>query len=74
MTFSNDYYSVQKALHDGRVVESSTELGGQFTQMVRAMRGLAPEPKEEPKKRFSELLSIVPGRFSLFSDGKKTAS
>ncbi len=62
MTFPNDYQGVQRAMTAGRWVDSSSELGQQFTSLANRML----EPKvvaaAEPKKRFIEFFSVMPGR------------
>jgi pilus assembly protein CpaE len=61
MTFPNDYQGVQRALTDGRWVESHSELGKQFNTLAQSML----ETKQnggagESKKRFLEFFSVVP--------------
>lgn len=61
MTFPNDYQGVQRALTEGRWVESHSDLGKQFNTLAQSML----EPKQnagagESKKRFLEFFSVVP--------------
>ena len=75
-TFPNDYNGVQRALQAGKSVEPTSELGKQFTHLAQTMLA-ARKPQEEakePKKKLAEYFSIVPGRFSIFPESKKTAS
>ena len=73
MTFPNDYQGVHRALTMGRNVEPSTELGKQFSKLAQSMiekKGLA---LPQAKKSFVDYFSLLPGRYSLFPDGKKPA-
>lgn len=66
MTFPNDYQGVHRALTFGRSVDTSGELGKQFTQLANSL--VAPPPKAAlpyTKKRFLEYFSVVPGRLSV---------
>ena len=49
--------------HDGgRWVEASSELGRQFTSLAQSMLEAKAAPAPEPKKRFIEFFSVVPGK------------
>jgi pilus assembly protein CpaE len=62
MTFPNDYQGVQRAMTAGRWVESSSELGRQFTSLAQCMLESKPAPAPEQKKRFIEFFSVAPGK------------
>src|SRR5580692_6106439 len=70
MTFPNDYQGVQRAMTAGRWVESSSELGRQFTSLAQSMLETTPAAPE-PKKRFIEFFSVVPGK--AVTPARKTA-
>ncbi len=75
-TFPNDYNGVQRALQDGKAVDPASDLGKQFEILARTMLA-AKKPTDdakEPKKKLAEYFSILPGRFSIFPESKKTAS
>ena len=71
MTFPNDYQGVQRAMTAGRWVESSSELGRQFTSLAQCMLESKPAPAPEQKKRFIEFFSVVPGK--AVAPSRKTA-
>jgi pilus assembly protein CpaE len=73
MTFPNDYQGVHRALTIGRNVEPSTELGKQFSKLAQSMFEKKVVSTLESKKRFVEYFNLLPGRYSLFPDGKKPA-
>ncbi len=73
MTFPNDYQGVHRALTIGRNVEPSTELGKQFSKLAQSMFEKKVVSTPESKKRFVEYFNLLPGRYSLFPDGKKPA-
>src|SRR5258708_21581187 len=54
MTFPNDYQGVQRAMTSGRWVESSSELGRQFSALAHSMLDGKSTAAPEPKKRFIE--------------------
>jgi pilus assembly protein CpaE len=62
MTFPNDYQGVQRAMTAGSWVESSSELGRQLTSLAQCMLEAKVAPVPEPKKRFIEFFSVVPGK------------
>jgi pilus assembly protein CpaE len=62
MTFPNDYQGVQRAMTAGRWVEASSELGRQFGVLAHSMLEGKATPAPEPKKRFIEFFSVVPGK------------
>ncbi|HTW65152.1 MAG TPA: hypothetical protein VME17_11075 [Bryobacteraceae bacterium] len=62
MTFPNDYQGVQRAMTAGTWVESGSELGRQFTSLAQCMLEAKVAPAPEPKKRFIEFFSVVPGK------------
>jgi len=62
MTFPNDYQGVQRAMTAGSWVESSSELGRQLTSLAQCMLEAKVAPAPEPKKRFIEFFSVVPGK------------
>lgn len=72
MTFPNDYQGVHRALTMGKAVESTSDLGRQFTQLAKSMVSQRPTaaPASDGKKRFLEYFSVVPSRMA---EGKKTA-
>jgi pilus assembly protein CpaE len=61
MTFPNDYQGVQRALTAGRWVEPGSDLGRQFTALAHSMFEHKVAPQADPKKRFIEFFSVVPG-------------
>lgn len=70
MTFPNDYQGVHRALTMGRNVESSTELGKQFSKLAQSMLERKTATAPEHKRRFVEYFSLLPGRYSLSPEGK----
>ena len=62
MTFANDYQGVQRAMTAGRWVDTSSELGRQFTSLAQSMLESKAAPRPEPKKRFIEFFSVVPSK------------
>jgi len=74
MQFPNDYQGVHRALQLGKPVDSTSELGKQFTHLSNVMLGKKPQPDhdKEKGKRFVEYFSILPGRYP--ANEKKTAS
>ncbi len=63
MTFPNDYHGVQRAVTEGRWVETGCDLGKQFNALASSML----EHKQnsasgDGKKRFIEFFSVVPGK------------
>jgi Flp pilus assembly CpaE family ATPase len=75
-TFPNDYNGVQRALQNGKAVDPTSDLGKQFEILAKTILA-AKKPTEEakePKKKLAEYFSILPGRFSIFPESKKTAS
>ena len=62
MTFPNDYQGVQRAMTAGSWVDSSCELGRQLTSLAQCMLETKIAPAPEPKKRFIEFFSVVPGK------------
>jgi hypothetical protein len=71
MTFPNDYQGVQRAMTAGRWVETSSELGRQFTSLAQCMLEAKTAPAPEAKKRFIEFFSVVPGK--AVTPARKTA-
>ncbi len=71
MTFPNDYQGVQRSMTEGRWVDSTTELGRQFTSLAQYMLEGKIAPAPEPKKRFIEFFSVVPGKAA--APARKTA-
>jgi pilus assembly protein CpaE len=61
MTFPNDYQGVHRALTAGRAVESSSELGRQFTLLAQTMAE-RPHAVLDGKKKFIEYFSVIPGK------------
>jgi len=62
MTFPNDYQGVQRAMTAGHWVDPGCELGRQFTSLAHCMLEAKSAPAPEPKKRFIEFFSVVPGK------------
>ncbi len=65
MTFPNDYHGVQRAVTEGRWVETSSDLGKHFNTLAQSML----ESKQgsgagDGKKKFIEFFSVVPGKTS----------
>jgi pilus assembly protein CpaE len=72
MTFPNDYQGVQRAMTAGQWVESSSELGRQFTSLAQCMLEAKEAPAPEVKKRFIEFFSVVPSSKAV-TPARKTA-
>ena len=62
MTFANDYQGVQRAMTAGRWVDTSSELGRIFTSLAHRLLESKATAAPEPKKRFIEFFSVVPGK------------
>lgn len=73
MTLPNDYQGVHKALTEGRQVDPTSELGRQFLGLAQSLLDKR-LPTQESKKRFVEFFNLVPARYGVLSEGKKTAS
>jgi pilus assembly protein CpaE len=72
MTFPNDYQGVQRALTFGRWVEPNTDLGKQFAILATSMLENKQVPSTaDPKKRFIEFFSVVPGKAPIRETVKK---
>ncbi len=71
MSFPNDYGGVHRALTEGRHVDSSSELGRQFTKLARSLAG-KPAPGDQHSKGLMEYFSMGSARYSIF--GKKHAT
>lgn len=72
-TLNNDYQGVHRALQAGRAVDQNSELGRQFDSLAAAILQKKPIQAElDPKKRFVEYFSILPGRYSISSGDKKS--
>lgn len=67
MTLPNDYQNVQKAVLEGRPVDSNSELGRCFQRLARSVLPAAEPPA---KRRFVEYFSLTPARYW---QGKKNA-
>jgi pilus assembly protein CpaE len=72
MTFPNDYQCVNRALADGRPIDFSSELGVQCFALAHSMldRKMTAPTGGETKKRFIDMFSLSPSRYSL--EGKKS--
>ena len=73
MTFPNDYHGVQRAVTEGRWVETNSDLGKQFNSLAQSML----ETKQggvagDGKKRFIEFFSVVPGKTPAVREQKKS--
>jgi pilus assembly protein CpaE len=73
MTFPNDYQGVQRAMTAGHWVESSSELGKQFTVLAQTMLDAHVPQAVESKKRFIEFFSVVPGKGGAPAPARKSA-
>jgi pilus assembly protein CpaE len=63
MTFPNDYHGVQRAVTDGRWVDSGSDLGKQFNALAQSMLDNKQHSAlGDGKKRFIEFFSVVPGK------------
>lgn len=72
MNFSNDYYGVHRALQSGKAVQSSSELGRQFTALANTILGKK-LPEAEPKRRLADYFSLLPARQPSLTPGEKNA-
>lgn len=72
MTFPNDYQGVHKALTAGKVVEPTSELGKQYTRLANTMIDRKGAATGENRKRFLEYFSLLPSRYSLAADSKRS--
>ena len=72
MTFPNDYQGVHKALTAGKYVETGSDLGKQFTRLAQSMVDRKAGASGESRKRFIEYFSILPARYTLAAEGKKS--
>ncbi|HWR50589.1 MAG TPA: hypothetical protein VN428_05755 [Bryobacteraceae bacterium] len=66
-SFPNDYRRVDRAVREGRPVESSSELGRRFQEFAR--RIVSKDPPARPQ-RFIEYFTLSPARFALERKGK----
>jgi len=59
LSFSNDYYEVQRSVGEGRAVGPKCELGGQFAKLAqRLARDNPAEKPAVPQKKFIEFFSV----------------
>jgi pilus assembly protein CpaE len=65
MTFSNDYQGVNKAMSEGKPVDSGSELGRQCAALAGSMLERKVTDGPESKRRFVEYFSLVPTRLTL---------
>ncbi len=72
LTFPNDYQGVHKALSAGCPVESNTDMGKQLVQLAKTLLDRNVQTAE-PKKRLVEYFSILPARYTMLPEGKKSA-
>jgi pilus assembly protein CpaE len=71
-TFPNDYHGVQRALQEGKVVDPSSELGKQFSQLARQMLSTKNPAKEDAKEKRTNSPSFSPSRRAVFSCSRTT--
>ena len=69
LTLPNDYQSVSRALTAGKHVDSSSDLGRQFTKLANILFEKKGAPPIEKNRRFVEYFNLFPG---IFQDSKKT--
>ena len=69
LTLPNDYQSVSRALTAGKHVDSSSDLGRQFTKLANILFEKKGAPPVEKNRRFVEYFNLFPG---IFQDSKKT--
>src|ERR1700680_3053555 len=63
MTFPNDYHGVQRAVTEGRWVETGSDLGKQFNLLAQSMLETKQNSSAgDGKKKFIEFFSVVPGK------------
>ncbi|MBI5086127.1 MAG: hypothetical protein HZB13_16200 [Acidobacteria bacterium] len=72
MSFANDYQGVHRALQNGRAVDPNTELGRQFAGLGNNILEKK-LPEMDTRKRFVEYFSILPARYTVADDRKKSA-
>ena len=57
-TFGNDYYAVNRATADGKLIDPNSELGQQFRAFARELLEKKQAAPKEPKRKFLELFSV----------------
>ena len=63
MTFPNDYHGVQRAVTEGRSVDTGSDLGKQFNMLAQSMLETKQNSSSgDGKKKFIEFFSVVPGK------------
>ena len=73
MTFPNDYHGVQRAVTEGRWVETGSDLGKQFNSLALSMlEHKSNAGAGDSKKRFIEFFSVVPGKTPAVREQKKS--
>jgi pilus assembly protein CpaE len=72
MTFPNDYHGVQRAVTEGRWVESNSDLGKQFNSLAQSMLESKQGGAADSKKKFIEFFSVVPGKATAREQQKKS--
>ena len=58
-SFGNDYHAVNKAMAEGRVIETDSELGKQFARFARVLLDKQKDAPKETKRRFLEFFSAA---------------
>ena len=62
LSFSNDYYEVQKSVGEGRAANPKTDLGSQFAKLAEMLaRTSSPAKPAVPQKKFIEFFSTGHG-------------
>ena len=69
LSLPNDYQAVNRALTSGKNVDSSTELGKQFTKLANILFERKVPQQVLKSRRFVEYFSLLPG---MFQDPKKS--
>jgi pilus assembly protein CpaE len=73
----NDYQGVSRALTAGKPVDPNSDLGREFKKMAYSLVEMEPSQEASKTKQkqsaLSGILSILPGKGSLFSEKKSTA-
>ncbi len=73
MTFPNDYHGVQRAVTEGRWVETGSDLGKQFNALAQSMlENKHQSASADGKKKFIEFFSVVPGKTPAVRESKKS--
>ena len=71
-TFPNDYRGIHQALASGQPAAPDSALGKRFASAAEELLSRS-SPEEGSRRKFVEYFSLVPGRYTLLSSGKRSA-